>query len=172
MSAGARLTGLPGDSLADASVDLPIRYREVRKRTLRLAEPLSPEDCAIQSMEDASPVKWHLAHTSWFFETLVLEPTMPGYRPFHPQYRFLFNSYYNRVGPQYPRSRRGLLTRPSLKQVLAYRQHVDHHVAALLAKGPDLGTPRAELQLDRLALQLVALAIGARRGGVQPKLQL
>jgi ergothioneine biosynthesis protein EgtB len=89
-------------------------------------------------MEEASPVKWHLAHTSWFFETLVLEPAMPGYRPFHPQYRFLFNSYYNSVGPQYPRQRRGLLTRPSLKEVLAYRQHVDHHVAALLAKGPDV----------------------------------
>ena len=148
MSAGARLTGLPGDSLADASVDLPIRYREVRKRTLRLTEPLSPEDCAVQSMEDASPVKWHLAHTSWFFETLVLEPTMPGYRPFHPQYRFLFNSYYNRVGPQYPRPQRGLLTRPSLKQVLAYRQHVDHHVAALLAKGPDVDPqPLASIEL-------------------------
>ncbi len=148
MSAGTRPTGFPGDSLADAGVDLPIRYREVRERTLRLADPLSPEDSAIQSMEDASPVKWHLAHTSWFFETLVLEPAMPGYRPFHPQYRFLFNSYYNSVGPQYPRPRRGLLTRPSLEEVLAYRQHVDHHVAALLAKGPDVDPqPLASIEL-------------------------
>jgi ergothioneine biosynthesis protein EgtB len=142
MSAGARHTGFPGDSLVDASVDLPKRYREVRERTHQLTEPLSPE------VEDASPVKWHLAHTSWFFETLVLEPAMPGYRPFHPQYRYLFNSYYNSVGAQYPRPRRGLLTRPSLEEVLAYRHHVDHHVAALLAKGPDVDPqPLASIEL-------------------------
>jgi ergothioneine biosynthesis protein EgtB len=130
--------GFPGDCLDDSGVDLGVRYRAVRDRTLRLAAPLSAEDCGVQSMEDASPVKWHLAHTSWFFETLVLEPAMSGYRVFHPQYRFLFNSYYNTIGDQYARPQRGLLTRPSLEEVLAYRRHVDHHVGNLLDKGPDL----------------------------------
>jgi ergothioneine biosynthesis protein EgtB len=85
-------------------------------------------------MPDASPAKWHLAHTSWFFETFALEPALPGYRVFDPLYRVLFNSYYNAVGEQHPRPQRGLLTRPSLDEVLAYRAHVDRHVAALLAK--------------------------------------
>jgi ergothioneine biosynthesis protein EgtB len=114
------------------------RYREVRAATEALAAPLSPEDCAIQSMPDASPVKWHLAHTSWFFETFVLEDAVPGYRHFHPQFRVLFNSYYQSVGEQYARPRRGLLSRPSLDEVYAYRRHVDRHVETLLAKEPDL----------------------------------
>jgi ergothioneine biosynthesis protein EgtB len=110
------------------------RYRGVRAASERLCEPLSPEDCAIQSMPDASPAKWHLAHTSWFFEVFVLERRLPGYRPFHPEYRFLFNSYYESVGAQYPRPRRGLLSRPGLDEVLAYRAHVDRCVLALLEK--------------------------------------
>ena len=77
---------------------LGARYAHVRAVTERLARPLSPEDCVVQSMPDASPVKWHLAHTSWFFETFVLEPRMRGYRVFQPEFRFLFNSYYNAVG--------------------------------------------------------------------------
>ncbi|MDH3212258.1 MAG: ergothioneine biosynthesis protein EgtB [Myxococcales bacterium] len=144
MSAAATvpLGSLPMDSLDDARVDLSLRYRNVRERTIRLAAPLSPEDCAVQSMEEASPVKWHLAHTSWFFENFVLEPAMPGYRPYHAEYRYLFNSYYHSMGARYPRPQRGLLTRPSLEEVLAYRRHVDHHVVALLAKGPDLDPER------------------------------
>ena len=74
------------------------RYQAVRKMTERLARPLSPEDCQIQSMPDASPVKWHLAHTTWFFETFVLAPHAPGYEVFHPSFNYLFNSYYNAVG--------------------------------------------------------------------------
>ena len=109
------------------------RYRAVRAASLALAEPLSAEDCALQSMPDASPTKWHLAHTSWYFETFALEPGLPGYRSFEPEFRVLFNSYYNGVGPQYARPQRGLLTRPSLAEVLAYREHVDRHVLALLA---------------------------------------
>jgi ergothioneine biosynthesis protein EgtB len=104
--------------------DLPARYRAVRAATEALCAPLSPEDCAAQSMREASPAKWHLAHTSWFFETFVLEPG-GGYRPFHPQFRVLFNSYYNAVGEQYQRPWRGLLSRPSLAEVLRYRAHVD-----------------------------------------------
>ncbi|MEE9607674.1 MAG: ergothioneine biosynthesis protein EgtB [Myxococcota bacterium] len=124
--------------------DLASRYRSVRAFTERLCDPLSPEDCTVQSMEEASPAKWHLAHTSWFFETLLLEREAPGYRPFEPRFRLLFNSYYNSVGEQYARPKRGLLTRPTLEQVFAYRAHVDRHVLAVLAKGPDLAAEVAE----------------------------
>src|SRR4029077_18228847 len=92
------------------------RYRSVRLATERLAVPLSAEDCAIQSMPDASPVKWHLAHTSWFFETFVLEPHLPGYRLFHPSFRMLFNSYYNSIGEKHPRPRRGFLLPAALRE--------------------------------------------------------
>ncbi|MGH8799481.1 MAG: ergothioneine biosynthesis protein EgtB [Casimicrobiaceae bacterium] len=116
---------------------LSIRYRAIRAATEALAAPLSDEDCAIQSMPDASPVKWHLAHTSWFFETFVLEPGLPGYRPYHPSFRMLFNSYYNTVGDKHPRPRRGLLSRPSRPEVLAYRGHVDAALLELLARVRD-----------------------------------
>lgn len=108
---------------------LAARFRDVRGRTTALAAPLSPEDCAVQSMEDASPTKWHLAHTTWFFETFVLEGSEPEYRAFDDSFRVLFNSYYNAVGEQHPRPRRGMLTRPALSEVLRYRESVD---AALL----------------------------------------
>jgi ergothioneine biosynthesis protein EgtB len=109
-------TVLPADAQAD--------YARIRKASKALAAPLSAEDCAIQSMPDASPVKWHLAHTTWFFETVVLS-RLPGYRVFDPAFSYLFNSYYEGLGPRHPRPRRGLLTRPSLEQVMAYRAHVD-----------------------------------------------
>src|SRR2546423_2805351 len=105
------------------------RYRAIRAATEALAAPLSAEDCAIQSMPDASPVKWHLAHTSWFFETFVLKPHLPGYRLFHPSFRVLFNSYYNGIGDKHPRPRRGLLSRPSLEEVHGYRLHIDAAMA-------------------------------------------
>src|SRR6267142_4512373 len=109
------------------------RFLSTRQATRALAAPLSAEDCAIQSMPDASPVKWHLAHTTWFFETFVLEPHDPGYRCFDPAYRVLFNSYYNTVGDRHPRPERGLLSRPGLEEVLAYRDHVDAAMRAVLA---------------------------------------
>src|SRR5690349_20770214 len=102
--------------------DLAHSYRDIRAHTESLAAPLSAEDAQIQSMPDASPVKWHLAHTSWFFETVILAQR-PGYRLFDPSFTYLFNSYYEAVGPRHPRPRRGLLTRPSLEQVMAYRAH-------------------------------------------------
>ena len=100
-------------------------YAGIRGATVALTAPLSAEDCAIQSMPDASPVKWHLAHTTWFFETFVLAPHVPGYRVFDAAYGYLFNSYYNAIGERHPRPERGMLSRPSLDEVLAYRRHVD-----------------------------------------------
>ena len=108
------------------------RFHDVRRATAKLAAPLSPEDCQPQYMPDASPVKWHLAHTTWFFETFVLGGHAPGYVPPFPAYRMLFNSYYNAVGPRHPRPQRGLLTRPTLEEVRAYRRTVDAAVACLI----------------------------------------
>jgi ergothioneine biosynthesis protein EgtB len=108
-------------------------YNAVRQRSLRLAEPLSSEDCCAQSMPDASPLKWHLAHTTWFFETFILEPREDRFAPFNPAFRVLFNSYYNGIGARHPRAQRGLLTRPGLDEVRAYRHDVDRRMARLLA---------------------------------------
>jgi len=110
------------------------RYARVRAQTRALAAPLSPEDCQIQSMPDCSPVKWHLAHTTWFFETFILARFLPAYPPFHPQYRMLFNSYYNAIGDRHPRPQRGMLSRPALADILRYRAHVDAAMAELLAE--------------------------------------
>ena len=116
---------------------LAARYAQVRGATAALSAPLSAADCQVQSMPDASPVKWHLAHVTWFFETFVLEPHEPDFRPHHPAFKVLFNSYYNGVGEQHPRPQRGLVTRPDLAEVMAYRAAVDLRVAALLQRGVD-----------------------------------
>jgi dimethylhistidine N-methyltransferase len=108
--------------------DLGASYARIRRATQRLAAPLGAEDAAVQSMPDASPAKWHLAHTTWFFETFVLGRYLPGYAPFDPRFGFLFNSYYEAAGPRQPRAQRGLLTRPTLAEVMAYREHVDRHM--------------------------------------------
>ena len=113
------------------------RYRATRRLTEELAEPLSPEDQTVQSMPDVSPTKWHRAHTSWFFETFLLAERVPGYRPFHPDYAFLFNSYYEAAGPRYSRAQRGCVSRPGCADVARYRDHVDEHMEALIASGPD-----------------------------------
>jgi ergothioneine biosynthesis protein EgtB len=109
------------------------RYARVRARTAALAEPLSAEDAMVQSMPDASPAKWHLAHTTWFFEEFVLAPSDPSHRWEDERWRVLFNSYYEGVGPQHTRSARGLLSRPSLAEVRAWRRSVDDRMAGLLA---------------------------------------
>jgi ergothioneine biosynthesis protein EgtB len=125
-----------------SATPLSHRFDAVRAQTLALAAPLSEADCQVQSMPDASPTKWHLAHTTWFFETFVLERFEPGFQPFHPAYRVLFNSYYQGVGEQRPRSQRGLITRPGLAEVNAWRAQVDARVAALLQReaSEELGT--------------------------------
>ncbi|WP_332858941.1 ergothioneine biosynthesis protein EgtB [Janthinobacterium svalbardensis] len=126
-------------------------YNKVRQHSLRLAEPLSDEDCGAQSMPDASPVKWHLAHTTWFFETFILESMEAAFAPFHPAFRVLFNSYYNGVGEKHPRAQRGLLTRPGMAQVRAYRIDVDARIACLLA---------GELARDERERLTMLLALG------------
>lgn len=123
------------DVPAAALPALLLQYDAVRAQSLALAAPLSDADATVQSMDDASPAKWHLAHTTWFFEEFVLGPNVPGYRSPDARYRYLFNSYYEAVGARHPRPRRGMLTRPTLDEVLAYRAHVDAAMQRLLAGG-------------------------------------
>lgn len=113
------------------------RFAAVRALTARLALPLSAEDQNLQSMPDASPAKWHQAHTTWFFETVVLKPHRAGYGVFDPAFAYLFNSYYEALGPRHARPQRGMLSRPTLDTVLAYRAHVDAAMAAFIADAPD-----------------------------------
>jgi ergothioneine biosynthesis protein EgtB len=115
------------------AANLTQRYLQTRRFTERLCEPLAVEDFVVQSMPDASPTRWHLAHTTWFFETFVLARWVSDYRTVDPHYQYLFNSYYNGVGEQFPRAQRGLLTRPTVAEVFEYRHAVDQQMTRLLA---------------------------------------
>ena len=150
----------------DTAIQQPARHRErdddrkserdrfaaIRRATEALAANLTPEDQAIQSMPDASPTKWHLAHSSWFFETFILGPFAPGYRVFDPAFAYLFNSYYEAVGPRHPRPERGLLSRPTVDAVGAYRDHVTSAMLRLIegagAAAWREAAPRLELGLN------------------------
>jgi len=134
----------PDRPLAQAADTLREQYRAVRAHSLALAAPLSAEDQCIQSMPDASPTKWHLAHTTWFFEAVLLQPHAHGYTPFDTRFHYLFNSYYEALGPRHPRPQRGLLTRPSVDEVRAYRAHVDEAVEALLGRAVEGAWPQVE----------------------------
>ncbi len=131
------------------SQDLLARYDRVRSLTEELAAPLSPEDQTAQSMPDTSPTKWHRAHVTWFFETFVLEQYEPGFVPFDASFRMLFNSYYEAVGPKYPRPRRGLITRPGAAEVGDYRDDVDRRMRATLDRQ----------ELDASLIDLVTLGL-------------
>ena len=140
---------------SDAGLDsgaLAGRFRAIRCASDALCEPLEPEDCCIQSMPDVSPTKWHLAHTSWFFETFVLKPALPGFRSPDPQYEYLFNSYYNAVGRQHARPARGVLSRPTLAKVMDYRAHIDEAM-------DDLFTSRLANEPDQSLLALIELGL-------------
>jgi ergothioneine biosynthesis protein EgtB len=123
------------ESAGAAAANLSNEFGRIRGRSMELAAPLSAEDACVQSMPDASPAKWHLAHTTWFFETFVLERFENGFRPFQPEFRVLFNSYYNNVGDKHPRPQRGVLTRPALAQIHDYRRDVDARMQRLLEAG-------------------------------------
>jgi ergothioneine biosynthesis protein EgtB len=128
-------------------------FDAVRSQSLALVDGLSDEDCALQSMPDASPAKWHLAHTTWFFEVFALEQFEPGFKPFHPAYRMLYNSYYNGIGDKHLRAERGLISRPALPAVLAYRRNVEARLRALFDADTLDAARRAELA-DVIALGL------------------
>jgi ergothioneine biosynthesis protein EgtB len=135
---------------AGPAADLLRRYRRIRSTTQQLCEGLTPEDMVVQSMPDASPAKWHLAHSTWFFETMVLSRARPERPPFHPLFPVLFNSYYLSLGERHPRPRRGLLTRPTADEVRSYRARIDDEVEQLLAAGE--GPERAVLDLIDIGL--------------------
>lgn len=142
-----RPTGVRPNQDADALVE---DYRRIRADSEALCAPLAVEDYVIQAMADVSPPKWHLAHTTWFFENFLLIPHGKAYRPFHPAFGLLFNSYYETVGEFFPRPRRGLLARPTVEEIYRYRAHVDAAMADLLAapeRLPDEGVGRVVLGL-------------------------
>ncbi|MCW5749128.1 MAG: ergothioneine biosynthesis protein EgtB [Alphaproteobacteria bacterium] len=145
----ADIDELPGRQLDRAAQ--AARYADVRAFSERLASPLSAEDQTVQSMPDVSPTKWHLAHTTWFFETFILARFDPGYRPIDPQFNYLFNSYYEAVGARHPRPQRGLISRPGVADILAYRNHVDRAMTDLITR--DASSPDPQLR-DLLELGL------------------
>jgi ergothioneine biosynthesis protein EgtB len=149
------------------------RYRRVRGQSVALCAPLSAEDHMLQAMTEASPPKWHLAHTTWFFETFVLQPHKAGYEAFHPSFCYLFNSYYEAIGDRHPRGERGLLSRPSLDEVHAWRRSVDDHMYSLLEDEIDPAlAERIELGLQHeqqhQELTLTDLKAGFARNALSP----
>lgn len=145
------MSSIQTDLSALASGLLP-KYESVRGFSHVLCEPLEIEDFVVQSMPDASPIRWHLAHTTWFFETFILKPFAKNYEPIHPMYEYLFNSYYNGIGEQFSRPKRGLLTRPTVAEVMSYRREVDNRMGQLLLEAsPELAqkiAPLVELGLN------------------------
>ena len=140
MRAGPRSPSLQQDRL-----DI---FRRVRGNSHAICAPLETEDYVVQTIDDVSPPKWHLAHTTWFFETFLLEPHYTGYRNFHPRYGYLFNSYYEAVGKRHPRPHRGLLSRPTVSEVYDYRAHVDREMEQLIEKADDVLWKRIESLIE------------------------
>lgn len=138
---------LPPSNAIALATDLAEQYRAVRQQSVALCSPLAIEDYVIQTMPDVSPTKWHLAHSTWFFETLILKAHLANYRPHDPQYERLFNSYYNTIGLQHCRPKRGLLSRPTVQDVFAYREHVDRNMTELLQRDELPGTLRSLIEI-------------------------
>ncbi|GAB3638122.1 ergothioneine biosynthesis protein EgtB [Hymenobacter arcticus] len=143
----ATFSPLPSPMLAatSAASQLPAHYQAVRAQSVALVQPLLPEDTVVQPNLDVSPPKWHLAHTTWFWETMLLKPFLPGYEVFHPDFAFLFNSYYNSLGSRVNRADRGTLSRPPLADVYRYRTYVDEHMATLLSQLGEIPATVTEL---------------------------
>src|SRR3954470_9372869 len=137
----AALKEAPSNLLAPERQSFLEAFRRVRDETERRAAPLSPEDQAIQSMPDASPSKWHRAHTTWFFETFLLQPNVPGYKVYDERFAFLFNSYYVAAGPRHARPHRGMITRPNAGEVGEYRAHVDAAMERLIGEASAAALP-------------------------------
>jgi ergothioneine biosynthesis protein EgtB len=144
MASSVLLPNAPAETVPTASL-LPAHYQAVRAQSVALVQPLLPEDTVVQPTLDVSPPKWHLAHTTWFWETFLLTPYLPGYTVFHPDYAFLFNSYYNSLGSRVNRADRGTLSRPPLSDVYRYRAYVDEHMATLFEKLSELPATVTEL---------------------------
>ncbi|HEY9828008.1 MAG TPA: ergothioneine biosynthesis protein EgtB [Stenomitos sp.] len=134
-------------TLAPSLTDLTTHFMYVRAWSERLCAPLNIEDYVVQTMPDVSPPKWHLAHTTWFFETFLLIPYLPEYEVFHPKFGYLFNSYYEAVGDRHPRPQRGLLTRPTVEEIYTYRTYVDDAMRSLLTQSLDRPEVRALVEL-------------------------
>jgi ergothioneine biosynthesis protein EgtB len=139
---------MPLDDLVLVATDNPTsslrgRLAQTRAMSLRIAEPLTEEDQIVQAMEDASPTKWHLAHTTWFFEEFVLKPHDPAYKEFDPRFNYCFNSYYENAGPRHPRPKRSLLTRPTHAEVMLYRHHIDRALDNFFDRGDNGPAPEA-----------------------------
>src|ERR1700743_2960689 len=149
-------------SATTAATLLLTRYRAVRQATAQLCSPLSPDDLMVQSCPEASPVKWHLAHTSWFFETFVLREFVAAYQPFHPDFLWLFNSYYKSLGGMPEKKLRASFSRPPLDQILAYREAVDTGICRLLEHMPEDDSLRRialGLEHEQQHLELIATDI-------------
>ncbi len=132
-----RMISPPSTAKISTELLLKDRYQQVRQSSEQLCQPLATEDYVIQSMPDVSPPKWHLAHTTWFFETFLLVPHLPNYQVFDPKFGYLFNSYYEAVGQRHPRHQRGLLSRPTVAEVYRYREYVDRSMTKLLTEHGD-----------------------------------
>jgi ergothioneine biosynthesis protein EgtB len=131
------MTRSPLTTLTKPASGLQTQFEQVRQLSETLCAPLAIEDYVVQSMADVSPPKWHLAHTTWFFETFLLTPYLPGYEIFHPKFGYLFNSYYEAIGDRHPRPQRGILTRPTVAEVYQYRAYVDEAMEVLLRQSGD-----------------------------------
>jgi ergothioneine biosynthesis protein EgtB len=131
------MTQILGTTLSKPTASLQSQFEQVRQLSETLCSPLTIEDYVVQTMPDVSPPKWHLAHTTWFFETFLLTPYLAGYEVFHPKFGYLFNSYYEAIGDRHPRTQRGLLTRPTVAQVYQYRAYVDQAMRSLLPQAKD-----------------------------------
>ncbi|MYJ75345.1 MAG: ergothioneine biosynthesis protein EgtB, partial [Gammaproteobacteria bacterium] len=152
-----------GTAIAPAE-EAAARYHAVRQRTLALCEPLAVEDHGVQPIVEASPPKWHLAHTTWFFETFLLKAFVDGYRPFHSDFEYLFNSYYDGIGEPFPRPERGRLSRPTLSEVLDYRTHIDAAMHELLGNAVAADRLTVGLHHEQQHQELVVTDIKAYHG--------